>query len=178
MRGICFIESLFEMTVAGSKNMTRRLHNQYKVGEILYLKEPYFIDEVDALHYKFSEDGKENGVNWKNKLFMPASAARYFIRITAKRQECLQDISKEDCIKEGIEKVSFGFMNGIDMNLYTSFKDCFAALIDKISGKGTWESNPEVTVYEYELLGKRPPIELATAAYNRWAKEEKMIVKK
>ena len=28
----------------------------------------------------------------------------------------------------------------------------YALLIDKVSGKGTWESNPEVTAYEFELL--------------------------
>lgn len=26
------------------------------------------------------------------------------------------------------------------------------ALIDKVSGKGTWESNPYVWVYEFELM--------------------------
>lgn len=28
----------------------------------------------------------------------------------------------------------------------------FAALIDKVSGKGTWESNPYVWAYEFELM--------------------------
>lgn len=28
----------------------------------------------------------------------------------------------------------------------------FASLIDKVSGKGTWDSNPWVIVYEFELL--------------------------
>ena len=28
----------------------------------------------------------------------------------------------------------------------------YAALIDKISGKGTWASNPYVFVYEFELI--------------------------
>lgn len=31
-------------------------------------------------------------------------------------------------------------------------KEAYAALIDKISGKGTWESNPYVFVYEFELI--------------------------
>ncbi len=47
---------------------------------------------------------------------MPTWAARYFIRITAVRAERLQDISEEDCIKEGIKPVLDGnlFMNGVD----------------------------------------------------------------
>ena len=30
--------------------------------------------------------------------------------------------------------------------------EAFAALIDKVSGKGTWKSNPWVFVYEFELM--------------------------
>ena len=28
----------------------------------------------------------------------------------------------------------------------------YAELIDKVSGKGTWESNPYVFVYDFELI--------------------------
>lgn len=31
-------------------------------------------------------------------------------------------------------------------------REAFAALIDKVSGKGTWESNPYVFVYEFKLI--------------------------
>jgi hypothetical protein len=34
---------------------------------------------------------------------------------------------------------------------YLTPRQAFAALIDKVSGKGTWESNPYVFVYEFEL---------------------------
>ena len=99
---------------------------------------------------------------WKNKLFMPESVARYFIEITAVRAERLQDISEEDCMKEGIEYVleampigypfgvQFPFKNGF--HSYTTAKEAYAALIDKINGKGTWEKNPFVWVYEFRLI--------------------------
>lgn len=35
---------------------------------------------------------------------------------------------------------------------YEDFMHALAALIDKISGKGTWESNPWVFVYDFELV--------------------------
>lgn len=35
---------------------------------------------------------------------------------------------------------------------YRTAKKAYAALIDKISGKGTWDSNPYVFVYEFELV--------------------------
>lgn len=31
-------------------------------------------------------------------------------------------------------------------------REAYAALIDRISGKGTWESNPYVFVYDFELV--------------------------
>ena len=37
-------------------------------------------------------------------------------------------------------------------NRYTTPREAYAALIDKLSGKGTWESNPYVFVYDFELI--------------------------
>lgn len=31
-------------------------------------------------------------------------------------------------------------------------RQAFAALIDKVSGRGTWDCNPWVVVYEFELV--------------------------
>lgn len=103
---------------------------RYRVGEVMYLKEPIstrkylightkengLISETWGNLYKYS--GKENhGITkegmimpyiiekWSNKLFIPASAARAFIKITGIRCERLLDISDEDCIAEGIETI-------------------------------------------------------------------------
>lgn len=35
---------------------------------------------------------------------------------------------------------------------YLTPKMAFEELIDKVSGRGTWESNPIVWVYEFELV--------------------------
>ena len=37
-------------------------------------------------------------------------------------------------------------------NGFDTPREAFAALIDKVSGKGTWESNPYVWAYEFELM--------------------------
>lgn len=36
--------------------------------------------------------------------------------------------------------------------IITALDKAFAALIDKVSGKGTWDSNPWVFVYEFKLI--------------------------
>lgn len=95
---------------------------------------------------------------------MPETAARYFIKITAVRAEKLQDISEKDCLKEGVYTISDyeseWWLHGCDKpinGIYESWptpRKAYAALIDKINGKGTWESNPWVWVYDYELFKK------------------------
>ena len=82
---------------------------------------------------------------WTNKMFVRADWMLHQIRITNVRVERLQDISDKDCVKEGIGRNS-------DIMNYPGPREAFATLIDKVSGKGTWASNPWVFVYEFELV--------------------------
>jgi hypothetical protein len=164
MRGICFKEQLFDLTVKGRKTVTRRMVDRYNIGETLYLKEPYFINADGSIDYKF--DNRVKREKWKNKLFMPERHARYFIRIKDKRNENLCDISYIECLREGIREYNvisveagkrrrtseFIYENPTTGLWYPSPYKAFAALIDEINGKGTWDSNPIVTRYEFELL--------------------------
>lgn len=107
-------------------------------------------------------DSVQETAGWTNKMFVRADLMPYGIRITDIKAERLQDINDGDCLKEGIMEGEF--MNTWDRYYYDSWGDvpnhitfptprqAFAALIDKISGKGTWNSNPWVFAYEFELL--------------------------
>ena len=95
---------------------------------------------------------------------MPESAARYFIKITAVSVERLQDISEEDCLREGItigrdfrfHKEPYYYCEGVLNNgrlmMFKTLTQTYATLIDKINGKGTWNKNPYVWVYDFELI--------------------------
>ena len=94
----------------------------------------------------------------------------HHIKITDVRVERLQDISDEDCLCEGIKfrYVNMNFGNSLTREDYyyeyldrygekdyygtDSPKKTFSMLIDKVSGKGTWESNPWVVAYDFELV--------------------------
>lgn len=86
------------------------------------------------------------------------------IRITDIKVERLQDISDEDCLKEGILKREIRPFVTIEIRYQVPktiiYKDtpreAFAALIDKVSGKGTWEKNPYVFAYKFELNNQIP----------------------
>lgn len=146
------------------------INPKYKVGERIYLKEPYrFAPDVDFIIYKYEHptgmavypgcDKDDNSIKWKNKLFMPESAARHFIEITKVRAEMLQDISEEDCLLEGVRKFTKDntvFKFGIDgwewQGMPRNPKDAYAKLIDEINGEGIFESNPFVWVYDFKLV--------------------------
>lgn len=132
---------------------------KYKVGEEVAIKQPYNIalsqlDWCNRMIYK-----EEAG--WTNKMFVRADLMPHKIVVTDIKLERLQDISNDDCIKEGIillkedksiNKKYYGTDNStLDILGYTP-REAFASLIDKISGKGTWESNEWHIVYYYELL--------------------------
>ena len=94
-----------------------------------------------------------------NKMFVKAELMPHRIRITNIRIERLQDISEEDCLAEGIweahniglKGVTYWYTN-LANSPYRTAKKAYADLIDHISGKGTWASNPYVFVYEFELI--------------------------
>lgn len=109
---------------------------------------------------------------WTNKMFVRADLMPHHIRITNVRVERLQDISDEDCINEGV-KVVESYAKRVDgtkksLNYYlvpifcksgrvltlsgSTPREVYAQLINRISGKGIWESNPFVFVYEFELV--------------------------
>lgn len=136
-----------------------QINSKYKYGEVLFLKEPYSL-YFGCIFYKYGKSiDARHDRPWRNKLFMPASASRYKIKINCIRCERLQNISDEDCKKEGIVKYSvskevrYGIVDkGYFKYLGDSYKEAYKNLIDSINGKGTWDSNPWVWVYSYILV--------------------------
>ena len=152
MKGINFIEPLFHKVVSGSKTQTRRIMKpqpdflsenfefakqndgkiilpRYKLGETLYLKEPYriiypgentfeiewrYTGKISLYYYHLFDDNTEiktwvekrlkeqKKSVWCNKLFAPQFASKHFIGIAGVRAERLREISDEDCIREAM----------------------------------------------------------------------------
>lgn len=146
---------------------------RYKVGEVVAIAQSYkslgmnpeiALNDKDGIGFytktKFAP-------GWKNKMFVRADLMIHHIQITDLKVERLQDISDEDCLREGVELNTYqyeydgtkkycvcglGHWRAIGCTNFDTPREAFAALIDKVSGKGTWESNPYVFVYEFELI--------------------------
>lgn len=92
-----------------------------------------------------------------NKMFVKADLMPHRIKITGLRVEQLQDITDEDYLKECVEQCQTpschkNYCTRDCGDCAPSPREAFAHLIDKVSGKGTWDSNPWVWVYEFELI--------------------------
>lgn len=95
--------------------------------------------------------GLDHSPAWTNKMFVSASECIHHIRIIDVRAERLQDISDEDCLREGVSESLF--LDHADRDgVPFSPREAFAALIDKVCSAGTWERNPYVYVYSFELI--------------------------
>lgn len=148
----------------------KELQPKYNIGEVVAIAQRYTDIEWRNNPYCEIPDLSFNGQlakskGWKNKMFVRPTLMPNRIRITSIKVELLQDISEEECLREGVyhepieledhDGLSYyasGYaFNGSKM-CYNSPRDAFAALIDKISGKGTWEKNPWVFAYSFELI--------------------------
>lgn len=148
----------------------------FRVGEVVAVAQSYcsiIAEELEnsnnatcAAHYEKNLQKACEYISWmehpgfNNKMFVAADMMIHQIRITDVGIERLQDISDEDCIKEGVRKVVNE--NGIYVQYYVgkgdnacSFenpREAFAHLINKVSRKDVWKENPYVFVYDFELV--------------------------
>lgn len=134
-------------------------HSRYNIGEEVAVAQAYCMLIVDRGYSdkEILEIACSKG--WVNKMYVKSDLMPHRIRITDIRAERLQDISEEDCFAEGVVQQHGEGANGeiysyipYEKPLYSTPREAYAALIDKISGKGTWASNPYVFVYEFELI--------------------------
>lgn len=131
-------------------------YTRYKLGEVVAVSQCY-----NDVVQEFTDLAFVPGST--NKMFVRADLMPHQIRITGIRCERLQDISDEDCMKEGVVDVTYFKTGGRPYELFAlpgheyeetfnTPRRAFAALIDKVSGRGTWDRNPWVVAYEFELV--------------------------
>ena len=190
---------LTQAVLRGEKTQTRRIvkdgtplgnfeetmkHAPYKVGEIVAVAQSYkaIYDELEEKDgncvanewwcdaWDIAGGNIDISAGYTNKMFVKAELMPHKIKITSVRIERLQEISAEDCLREGLKfrYMNMGFGNAMTREDYyykyingygdvldygTRYpKETFSILIDRIAGGGTWESNPYVWVYDFELV--------------------------
>ena len=153
-----------------NNNVRMAFQPKYAVGEVIaiaqsYKDSGYDPDSLDRHPKDLSARGlMKDSAGWNNKMFVKSHACKHHVKITNVKVERLQDISDEDCLKEGIYRldsanenggIAYSFAGASDkkyIGLYDTPHEAFAVLINKVSGRGTWERNPFVWVYEFKLF--------------------------
>jgi hypothetical protein len=177
MKKIMFSDKfcLTQAVLSGIKTMTRRVLRDnvplgnweetakclpYKVGEVVAIAQSYQEIYPNADFEMIDGNFITESVGWTNKMFVKADLMKHHIKITDVKVERIQSISVDDILCEGV----WQFYNNknlfyVSKNIgyapdvaFLSAREAFWYLIDKISGKGTWESNPWVVAYSFELI--------------------------
>jgi hypothetical protein len=137
------------------------MYPRYRRGEIVYLKEPYRQTEK-GIAYRYCFNNPLNVfLPWKNKMFMPAKYARYFIEITGVRIQRLNEIQGNDICAEGVRfSALFNEYGGVEphpslsglFRWYQHATTAYQNLWESINGPGSWKLNPFVWVYEFKMV--------------------------
>ena len=144
------------------------VYPHFQIGEVVAISQPY---ETFMSHDELCVRGLLTSAAAHNSMFVKAEYMPLRICITNIKVERLQDISEEDAMREGVFKYDKPPLHHeadmfapwppyikpykLDSNnlIYRcTARYAFAYLIEKISGKGTWDLNPWVFAYEFELV--------------------------
>ena len=146
---------------------------RYQEGEIVavaqsyreLIEQGYFRNEHGLIPVELCECG-----GYRNKMFVNADLMPHHIHTTGIKVERLQDISEDDALREGIfhyeqpplhhkcdrfapwpPYVKPYKHDNDNLKYRCTARFAFAYLIDKVSGTGTWNTNPWVLGYTFEL---------------------------
>lgn len=144
----------------------------FKVGEIVAIAQSYSHIGIDPMAYcevPMKNGGTRDGhfeelAGWSNKMFVKAELMPHHIEITHINADYLCNITNEECLREGIDEFDIEAITNDGVKKegkvytyqwgwnYATPCDAFAALIDDISGEGTWARNPIVWEIQFKLI--------------------------
>jgi hypothetical protein len=139
----------------------------YTVGDHLYVRETWQCIKYDSMdgdlnygvefkdgtrkYFKFDDSERYHQFGkyvfkegWRPSIFMPKEAARIWLEVTNVRVERLQEITYDDCLREGM------WDYGTDVDTLAAFQELWQKLNAK-RGYG-WDVNPWVFVIEFKRV--------------------------
>ena len=158
----------------------QRHGDAYRENEVLAVAQSY--ENVHDYYFDCGDDDHLTEIldyyltpGWSNKMFVRPDLMPHQIQITDINIERLQDITDEDCLKEGIRLYTTGIPQcktqvvgslefippyGFDDYHHKHFcnfdtpREAFATLINRpgVGRKGLWEENPFVFAYSFKLI--------------------------
>lgn len=134
-----------------------------EVGDVIWVREAFGVDtwnvglEVEIDDIIFKADGNPSPTTkWKPSIYLKKEDARIWLRCTEVKAERLIEITPEDALREGIQRLGDDGeeayrIYGIGLGLWTSKPiSSFLSLFDSING--TTDLMKWVWVYGFEVL--------------------------
>lgn len=159
---INFIDSMILATLKGRKTQTRRIIKWPSVpeGHDLNYEPFYVVDNKPFYNFKRGKEDIEVPIDspyGKRGDRLRVKGTDITLEITKVRVERVQDISQEDALAEGIERVGGTFSIEPYKN-YLGGRNCsapsasFMTLWNSIHGPDAWDRNDWVWVYDFKKL--------------------------
>lgn len=156
--------NLSKKTIEGMRTSLRLLR-QYTGRQKLAIAQSYHnLNRRGFVAPEWLDHTCEDSAGYDNKMFVRTDLMPHRICITDIKTERLQDISEEDCLREGVEKsignsyIVSGIMErGSRGNVcFNTARTAYAALINRVSpkidGKPCWDANPWVFALKFDLI--------------------------
>ena len=130
-------------------------------GDILYVRETWCVNPIiKEFYYKANRKEGEQApydLKWHPSIHMPKEAARIWLKVTDVRVECLQDMTLDDFLSEGVVIRPEAFND--PENAYLQAKDAFVRIWDSTIKKEEiylygWDGKPWTWVIEFERCEK------------------------
>lgn len=155
---------------------------KYEVGELVAIAQSYkdtydymtkHLNELGIIRTfarKLISENYRDHKGWGNKMYVKPDFMQHQIKIMGIRLQRLQEITDDEVLFEGVCEVetSNNWGNSATHTEYVvtyynakgqtrqlrarTPREAYALLIDKLSGKGTWDRNPYVFAYSFKLI--------------------------
>jgi hypothetical protein len=137
-----------------------------KKNDVIWVRETFVQYEVlgkngKEIETEYKADESPIKFRWKASLFMPKTACRIFLKCTSVKAERLHDIDEKGAINEGIQKVFNTMFDEFRYKDYSNVKSDWRSAISSyqslwanINGFDSWDENPLVWVYKFEVIAK------------------------
>jgi len=117
--------------------------------------EPELCYDGDRPSCRRCEDGEPHA-HWRPSIHMPRWASRINLEVTRVRAQRLQEVSEQDAAAEGVGQAMWSavvFGRLAPLMSPNCYRAGFAAAWGEINGdRATWESNPWVWVFDFDLV--------------------------
>jgi len=161
---ILFSAPMVRAILDDTKTQTRRLATSplrnVKPGDRLYIREafrtapcfdhlaPAKLKKINSIDFEADNLDQFPSSRLRPAMHMPRFMSRATLTVTDVKRECLQDITAEDALNEGITE--FDETAGVTTNPVQAFKTLWNALHGEDSGK-SWADNPELVAISFTM---------------------------